>query len=90
MHLNHILDGERPLPDWMTFEKTVLCQKDPKKGSGAGNYRPISCLLLMWKLMAGILVEEMYSRQEKKSVLPSEQKGYRKGTKKVVEQRTNC
>ena len=30
-HLNQILDGERPLPDWMTFGKTVLCQKDPAK-----------------------------------------------------------
>ena len=30
--LNHILDGERPLPDWMTFRKTVLCQKIPGKG----------------------------------------------------------
>ena len=61
VHLNHILDGERPLPDRMTFEKTALCQKDLEKGSGADNYRPISCLLLMWKLMAGILIKEMYS-----------------------------
>ena len=39
--LNHILNGERPLPERMTFGKTVLCQKDPAKGSAVDNYRPI-------------------------------------------------
>ena len=32
MRLNHVLDGERPLPDWMTFGKTVLCQNRSGKG----------------------------------------------------------
>ena len=31
--VNQILDGERPLPVWMTFGKAVLCQKDSAKGS---------------------------------------------------------
>ena len=44
VQLNQILDGERPLLDWMTFGKTVLCQKDQTKGSVVDNYRPISCL----------------------------------------------
>ena len=33
VQLNHIIDEERPFPDLMTFAKTVLCQKDPAKGS---------------------------------------------------------
>ena len=33
VQLNQILNAERPLPDWMTFGKTVLCKKDPAKGS---------------------------------------------------------
>ena len=41
VQLNQILDGERPLPDWMTFGKTSLCQKDPAKGSATDNYRSI-------------------------------------------------
>ena len=57
--LNHTLDEERPLSDWMTFGKTVLCQKDPPKGSALDNYRPISCLPLMWKLMTRMLAEKM-------------------------------
>ena len=49
----HVLDGERPLSYWMTFGKTVLCQKDSAKGSAVDNYRPISWLPLIWKLMPG-------------------------------------
>ena len=33
VQLNNILERERPLPDWMTFRRTVLCQKKkPSKG----------------------------------------------------------
>lgn len=28
--------------------------KDPEKGAAAGNYRPITCLPVMWKLLTGI------------------------------------
>ena len=80
VQLNQILDGERPLPDWMTFGKTLLCQKEPEKGSAIDNYRSISCLPLMWKLMTGMLAEKMYSHLERETVLPSEQKGCRKGS----------
>ena len=31
VQLNQILDAETPLPDWMTFGRTVLCQKDLTK-----------------------------------------------------------
>ena len=31
VQLYQILEGERPLPDWMTFGKTILCQKIPSK-----------------------------------------------------------
>ena len=41
VQLNHIRDGERPLADWMTFGKAVLCQKYPAKGSAVDNYKPI-------------------------------------------------
>ena len=86
VQLNQILDGERPLPDWMTFGKTVLCQKDLAKGSAVDNYRPISCLPLMWKLMTGMLAEKMYSHLERENVLTSEQKECRKGSRGTKDQ----
>ena len=46
--INRILMGEDDMPDWMTHCRTVLCQEDPQKGKTGGNYRPITCLPLMW------------------------------------------
>ena len=44
---------EHPKMDDSTLE--VLCQKYPSKGNAFDNYRPISCLPLLWKLMAGTI-----------------------------------
>ena len=74
VQVNHTLDRERPLPDWMTSGKTVPCQKDLEKGSAVDNCRPISCLPLMWNLMTGMLAEKMYNHLEKQNILPSEEK----------------
>ena len=63
----------------MTFGKTVLCQKDPTKGSSVDNYTSISGLLLVWKLLTSMLAEKMYSHLERENVLPFEQKGCCKG-----------
>ena len=41
----------------------------------------------MWNLMAEILAEKMYSHLERKNVLPSEQKGFRKGSHGIKDQR---
>ena len=30
-------------------------------GNAAENYRPITCLPLMWKLLTGMIAEEMYN-----------------------------
>ena len=31
--------------------KTTLIQKDRKKGTAPNNYRPITCLPMMWKIL---------------------------------------
>ena len=86
VQINQILDGKRPLPDWMTFGKTVLHQKDPTNGSAVDNYRPLSCLPLMWKLMTGMLAEKTYSHLERENILPSGQKERRKGSRGTKDQ----
>ena len=40
--MNKILMGEDSPPAWMTYGRTVLCQKDPRRGNVAENYRPIT------------------------------------------------
>ena len=68
----------------MTYGRTVLCQKDPVKGNSVENFRPIICLPLMWKLLTGMISEDIYFSMENENLLPEEQKGYRRkrrGTK---------
>ena len=72
--MNRILMGEDDLPEWMTHGRTVLCQKDPQKGNTADNYRPITCLPLMWKLLTGVIAEEMYNYLERERILPEKTK----------------
>lgn len=37
--------------EWMIEEKTTLLMKDRSKKSEVGNYRPINCLNLPWKVI---------------------------------------
>ena len=68
-------------PQWMTKGRTVLLLKDIKKGNIVSNYRPITCLPLMWKLLTGMIAEDMYTHLEGRGVLPEEQKGCKKGSR---------
>ena len=58
--------------------KGSAVQQEPQKGSAVDNYRPLSCLPMMWKLMTGMLAENIYSHPERENVLQSEQKECRK------------
>ena len=55
------------VPSWLTRERTSLLQKDKSKGDAASNYRPLTCLPLMWKLWAGVIADQIYAHldQEK-------------------------
>ena len=79
--MNNILMGDDNLPAWMTHGRTVLCQKDVRKGNVVENYRPITCLPLMWKLLTGMIAEEMYNYLEQEKLLPVEQKGSKRGSR---------
>ena len=54
-----------------------ICQKDPSKGNAVDNYRSISCLPLMWKLMAGTIAESIYHFLDVNDKLLVEQKGWK-------------
>ena len=84
--MNDIIINEYEIPKWMTAGNTMLCQKDPNKGAAGDNYRPISCLPLMWKLMTGISSTAMCSYLESIDRLPTEQKGCRKESRSTKDQ----
>ena len=84
--MNRILMGEDDLPEWMTHGRRVVCQKDLRKGNKADNYRPITCFPLMWKLLTGVIAEEMYNYLEREKILPEEQKGCKRGIRGTKDQ----
>ena len=53
-------------------------QKDKEKGKAASNCRPITCLHLVWKLLTGVIAEEVYGFLNTNLLLPQEQKRCRK------------
>ena len=71
-HLNACL--ERETPQWTTKRRTALIQKDKSKRNEASNNCPITCLPLTWKLLTGIIADEIHCSLENEGILPEEQK----------------
>ena len=68
------------MSSWLTRGRTSLLQKDKSKRNVASNYRPITCLPLMWKLLIGVIADQIYAHLDQEKFLPKEQKGCRKGS----------
>ena len=69
------------MPGWLTRGRNSLLQKDKSAGNVASNYRPITCLPLMWKLLTGVIADQIYAHLDQEKLLPEEQKGCRKGSR---------
>ena len=59
-------------PCWLTKGRTSLLQKDKNKGNITSNYRPITCLPLMQKLLPGVI-----GHQDQQKLFQEKQKGCR-------------
>ena len=84
--INDTISNAEDIPQWITLGKTVLCQKDPSKGNAVDNYRPISCLSLMWKLMTETIAESIYNFPDVNNKLPVEQKGCKEKSRGATDQ----
>ena len=73
------------VPVWMTEGRTTLIQKDPNKGTAPNNYRPITCLQMMWKILTAQIWEEIYYSLTSLGLFPDEQKGCCKGSRGIAE-----
>ena len=67
----------------MTKGRTVLIMKDNKKDGVAINHRLILCLPIRWKLLTGIIGNEISGHLERSSLLQNKQKGCRRGSSGV-------
>ena len=63
------LNETKEIPSWMMYGRTVLCQRHPVKANSVEKFRPIICLPLMWKLLTGIISEDMYCFMENENLL---------------------
>ena len=68
------------VPSFLTRGKTSQLQKDKSKDNLASNYRPITCLPLMSKLLTVVIADQIYTHLDQEKLLPEEQKGYRKAS----------
>ena len=73
------------VPEWMTKGKTTLIQKDPKKGTIPNNYRPITFLPMMRKILTAQIREEIYNSLTRRGLFPDKQKGCCKGSRGIAE-----
>ena len=69
--------------------RTVSIMKDSKKSGVPSNYKPITCLPIMWKLWTGIIGDEIYSHLERSSLLQNELKGYLRRSRWTKDQLTD-
>ena len=56
------------------------------KGNDTSNFKTIRCLPIMWKVFTGILSEQAYGRMEREKMLPGEQKGYKRQSRRTKDQ----
>lgn len=68
--------------DELSFAKKIR----QKAIYAADNYPPITCFPFLWTLFTGILPEEMYGYLEREGLLPDEQKGCRRGSRRTKNQ----
>ena len=80
MQLKECLDSGF-VASWLTRGRISLLQKDNSKGNVASNCEPLTCLGLMWKLMAGVVGDQIYAHLDQEKLLPEEQKGCRNGSR---------
>ena len=65
---------ENNLPKWMVTGKILFCIKEILKENLVSNFRPITCLPLIWKFLTAILADEFYEHLEKTNSLPLKKK----------------
>ena len=66
-------------PKWFTEEVTYLLPKS-NETNVPKNYRPITYLPTMYKILISIITERTYRFLHNNNILPTEQKGSKKGS----------
>ena len=71
------------LPCWLARGRTSFLKKDNSKGNVASNYKPMTCLPLIWKLLTCVITYQIYAHLDQGKLLPEEQKRCKKGSRET-------
>ena len=72
-------------PPWLTTGRTTLVPKKPETRNPA-NYRPITCLPIIYKILTNIITNRMKHHIETNQIIPDEQKGCSNATYGTIDQ----
>ena len=70
----HIRSRQTSTRNEQMLTRRTLIQKDPSKGTAPNNYRPITCLPMMWKILTAQIKEKIYNSLTSRGLFPDEQK----------------
>ena len=79
INFNNVMKDPTLAPKWFCQGITYLLPKS-KDTENPKNYRPITCLSTLYKLLTSILAERTYKHMEQEDIFPIEQKGCRRGS----------
>jgi hypothetical protein len=79
------LSEEDQTPEWLTEGVTLLIPKN-ENTEKLKNYRPISCLPMIYKLITAIISKWMQKYIDDQNLMPKEQKGCCRGSKGCKDQ----
>ena len=85
--MNRCLE-ETDIPEWVTKGPPTI-QKDHSKRNFPNNYRPITCLPIMWKILTAQILREINYSQISRGLFPKKRKGFHKGTRGTEDLRYN-
>ena len=71
----NITENPAEMPEWLTDGLTILLPKTETETKNPQNYRPITYLPTMYKVLTSILADRIYTFLSEHQLLPSEQKG---------------
>lgn len=72
-------------PEWLTKGQTTLISKK-KPTNNPTNYRPITCLPVIYKILSSVITSRMTSHIEANNIIPTEQKGNSSDTFGTIDQ----
>ena len=85
IEMNRCLD-ETNIPEWMIKGNTTLIQKDLQRETASNNYRPMTCLQMIWKILTSQIREEICNSLISRRLFPEKQKGYNNRIRRTGDQ----